>query len=91
MDQKYTNLTDYDPSSAHQLLDLQNSITQRQSYLSSMTNVSAVLSGYDLSFTDMESVNAGAVNVAQQNQSYSPTSQANLKTQVQGYLKELDR
>jgi len=87
--QQYDNLTQYDPTSAHQLLDLQDSITQRQSYLSSMTNVSAVLSVYDTSFTDMESINSGAVSLAQQSQSYSASNQAQIKTQVQSYMEEL--
>ena len=86
---KHNNLTDYDPTSAHQLLDLQNSVTQRQSYQSSLTNVNNVLSSYDLAFGDMETINAGAVNIAQQYQSYTPSNQAELQAQTQNYLKQL--
>ena len=68
-----SNLTDYTPVQANQLLDFQNGITQRQSYISSIKTVQARLSVYDSdSLTDLESVASQAQTLAASgNQTYN--------------------
>jgi flagellin-like hook-associated protein FlgL len=87
--QKYSNLTSYDPTDAHNILNFQNALTQRQSYISSITNVQARLTVYDSSMTDIESMAAQASSLASQNSAYSATTVANVQQQATNYLKQL--
>ena len=87
--QQYSNLTQYDPTDAHNILDFQNAITQRQSYVSSIQNVQDRLSLYDSTMTDMESLASQANDLATQNSSYNASTAAGIKSQVTDYLQQL--
>src|SRR5271154_3235290 len=54
--QKYSDLTDYAPTDALNLLNLQATASQQQAYLGVISTVQTRLSGYDTTMTDMESI-----------------------------------
>lgn len=87
--QKFDNLTKYTPTEAKQLMDLQNGITQRQSYIDGMKTVSTRLSVYDLTMTDMEKIAAQASSLSSQNQTLDPTKQAGIAASTQTYLQQV--
>ncbi len=84
-----SNLTDYAPLAAHQLLNLQNAIAQKQSYLSSMQTVTTRLTIYDSTLSDMEDIASQANSLASQNQNYDATKVDQIKAQVLTYLKQV--
>jgi flagellin-like hook-associated protein FlgL len=86
--QQNTNLTNYDPTSAHNLLNFQNSITQRQAYVSAMQNVNARLTVYNTTMNDMENIVQQAQTLAAQNQTLDNTTVSQLQATVQNYLKQ---
>ena len=83
------NLTDYDPTTAKNLINYNNLITQRQSYITSITNVQARLSVYDSTMTNLEAVATGAQTLAASNSTYDPTKLSALKSQVISYMKQV--
>ena len=86
---KSSDLTDYSPSDAQNLLNYQNAITQRQSYLSSIDTVQARLSVYDSTMTDMESLTQTAQTLAAQNTTYSADTASEIQGQVGNYLTQI--
>ena len=86
--QQHSNLTDYTPLDASQLLNFQNSITQRQSYVSSMKVVSARLDVYDSTMTDMESIASQAAQLANQNPSQDPSKTGIIQQQVVAFMQQ---
>ncbi len=87
--QKFDNLTKYDPTDAHNSLDIQNAIVQRQSYISSIQNVQTRLSVYDTTMTDIENMNAQANSLATNNAAYDPTKVDEISQSASNYLKQL--
>jgi len=87
--QQFDNLTGYTPADAHNILNFQNAITQRQSYIDSMKTVSSRLSVYDTTMTDMETLASQAQTLATQNQSLDPTKIAQINAQTQAYLEQV--
>jgi flagellar hook-associated protein 3 FlgL len=87
--QQHDNLTDYAPVDAHNLLNFQNGITQRNAYISGMQTVSTRLSIYDNTMNDMESLVSGAQTIASQNQTLDPSKVAQIQAQAQAYLKQI--
>lgn len=85
----YDNLTNYDPTTAKNLMDFQNSVTQNQAYISGMQTVSTRLNLYDQTMTDMEGIAENAQQVAANNQTLDPSSVAQLQSQAQSYLEQL--
>ncbi|MGE3622572.1 MAG: flagellin [Bdellovibrionales bacterium] len=65
--QKHNNLTDYTPLEAQNIMNFQNAITQRQSYVAAMKTVSARLEIYDDTMTDLENLASQARQLAVQN------------------------
>lgn len=86
---KYTDLTNYAPVDAHNLMDFQNAITQRQAYLNGMTTVNSRLSMYDNTMTNIESITAQAQSLANGNQTYDSTKTAQIQAQVKSYLQQI--
>ena len=87
--QQHSNLTDYSPVEAHNLMDFQNAITQHNAYISAMKTVQTRLDIYDKTMTDMENMAAQAKSLASQNQSLDPTKQSGINAQAQTMLKQL--
>ncbi|MDP9128418.1 MAG: hypothetical protein M3N08_09200 [Pseudomonadota bacterium] len=87
--QQYDNLTNYDPTVAHNLMSFQNNITQRQAYLASIQTVQTRLTIYDQTMNDMESITSSASSLAASNQSLDPTKVSELQSQVQSYMKQV--
>lgn len=86
---KFVNLTDYAPSTAHNLMDFQNAVTLRQSYIASMQTLDTRLQLYDRTMNDIERIAAQAKSLASTNQSLDPGKIDQLRSQVQSYLKQL--
>jgi len=86
---QYNNLTDYSPVDAHQLLNFQNAVTQKQGYLSSIQTVQSRLTVYDSTMTDMETVAKQAGSLATQNQTLDSSNLASLQSSAQNYLIEV--
>ena len=86
---QYTDLTDYAPSDALNLLNLQSSATQRQAYLSVIGTVQTRLSGYDTTMTDMESIVSQAQTLASGNPNYSASSATGIASLAQNFLKSI--
>jgi len=87
--QKYNDLTDYAPSDALNMMNLQATATQKQAYLGVITTVQARLSGYDTTMTDMESIVAQAQTLADGNQTYSAGTAASIAAEAGNYLKSV--
>jgi flagellar hook-associated protein 3 FlgL len=87
--QKFTNLTDYSPVDASNLVTFQNNINQRQGYLSAMQTVQTRLSMYDATMSDMESIAQQAQTLSSQNQNFDPTKLASLQATAQNYLSQV--
>jgi len=87
--QQQDNLTKYAPTTAINLMNFQNSITQKQAYLGTMQTVQARLTIYNQTMGDMENIAAQAGSLATNNQSLNPSNVAQLQAQVQSYLKQL--
>ena len=85
----YDNLTNYNPTDAHNLIDFQNGIIQRQSYISSIQNVQSRLSVYDTSMSDIEKIATQANTLATQNAAYNSTTAANIQQSATNYLRQL--
>ena len=83
------DLTDYTPAVAFNLVNFQNTVTQRQSYIDAMKNASTRLSAYDTTLGNMENIATTAQNLAQSNQSLDPSTVSQLHAQAQSYLKQL--
>jgi flagellar hook-associated protein 3 FlgL len=86
---KHNDLTDYDPNVAHNLLNFQNSVTQKQAYLASMTNVQTRLTLYDQTLGDIEKIAANAGSLASSNQNLDPSKVSQLQAQAQTFLQQL--
>ena len=84
--QKYSNLTDYAPSDALNLMNLQSSSTQSQAYISAISTVQARLSGYDTTMTDMESIVSQAQTLANGNPTYNASTIGGIAASAQDYL-----
>lgn len=87
--QKHDNLTNYDPTDAKNLMDFQNSVTQKQAYIAGMQTVSSRLSLYDQTMTDMENIASNAGELASSNQALDSSTVSQLHSQAQTYLKQL--
>ena len=86
---KNNDLTDYDATTAKQLINYNSQIAIRQGYLNSMTTVQSRLSEYDSIFTDLETVATNAQTLASSNTSYDTTKTASLTSQATAYLKQV--
>lgn len=87
--QKYNNLTDYNPTDAHTALDLQGTVTQRQSYIGSIQTVQARLSVYNSTMTDIEKITSQALTLASGSPSYDPSTADNIQQQATANLRQL--
>ncbi len=87
--QKFDNLTQYDPTAAHNIMSFQNTITQKQAYLASIQTVQTRLTMYDQTMTDMENIVGQASALASNNQSLNTATVGQLQAQVQAYLKQV--
>ncbi|MDR3450902.1 MAG: flagellin [Alphaproteobacteria bacterium] len=86
---KYSDLTDYAPSDALNLLNLQSSATQRQSYLSTISTVQTRLTGYDTTMTDMESIVSQAKSLAVGSPSYDASTASSIASLANNFLKSV--
>ncbi|MFY9287890.1 MAG: flagellin [Alphaproteobacteria bacterium] len=86
---QHNNLTDYAPVNAHNILDFQNGITQRQAYIAGIQTVNARLTVYDSTMNDMENIAAQAKSLIVQNQTLDTTKIPQLRAQAQTYLRQL--
>lgn len=87
--QKYSDFSQYNPLDAQTVLNGQSSITQRQSYISSMQNVQSRLSVYDTTMTDIENMAAQANSLAAQNAAYNPSTVDNVQQSASNYLRQI--
>jgi flagellin-like hook-associated protein FlgL len=86
---QHNTLTEYTPTEAHNILDLQNGVTQKDGYISAISNVQQRLSMYDTTMTDIEKFAAQGISLATQNQTFDSTKVDNVDLQATNYLKEL--
>lgn len=86
--QKHDGLTGYTTVEAHNLMDFQNGINQKNAYISGMQTVSTRLSVYDTTLSNMESITSQAASLAAQNQKLDPSKVSQLNAQVEAYLKQ---
>ncbi len=86
---KNADLTDYIPLEARQLMNFQNDVNAKQAYTAGLNTVQTRLEMYDTTLSDMESITADAKSLASQNQNYDPTKIAQIKAQVENYLKQI--
>jgi flagellar hook-associated protein 3 FlgL len=84
-----SNLTDYSPTDAKNIVDYQNSITINQSYLATLNTVQSRLTLYNTTMGDMEQVASNAAGLAAGNQSYNATNASNIQAQAQSYLSQV--
>ncbi len=87
--QKHQDLTDYAPSDALNLMTLQNTVTQKQGYVSVINTVQARLSGYNTTMTDIEAVTAQAQTLANNNSTYSASAVAGIGSLATNFLKSV--
>ncbi len=87
--QQYTNLTHYTPSDALNLMNLQNSATQKQAYIGVINTVQARLSGYDNTLSDMESVVSQAQTLADGNPSFSADEAPSIAAEANSFLESV--
>ena len=87
--QKYSNLTDYNPTDASTVLTAESAINQRQSYISSMQAVTTRLSVYDSTMTDIESMAQNAGQLATQNAALIPKNLDSIEQQATNYMQNL--
>jgi len=87
--QKSSNLTDYSPTDASNLVNFQNGILQKQAFVSGINNVQARLSSYDTTMTDMEKIASQASTLASQNAAFSATTAPNIAASATNFLKQL--
>ncbi|MGB9154647.1 MAG: hypothetical protein WCD70_16355 [Alphaproteobacteria bacterium] len=87
--QKYTNLTDYAPTDALNLINLQDSMTQKQAYIGVINAVQPRLSGYDTTMTDMESVVTQAQTLTQADGNYSASTATNIAAMATNFLQSV--
>jgi len=86
--QQYNNLTDYSPLDAQQLLNFQDSIIQRQSYISAMQSVSPTLTIYNTTMSDMTSIAQQASELASQNPSLDQSTVNTVNQEVQSMMQQ---
>jgi len=86
---KYTDLTDYTPSEALNLMNLQDTATQRQAYIGVINTVQTRLSAYDTTMTDMESVVSQAQTLADGNPNYSASTVTGIAAEANNYLESV--
>jgi flagellin-like hook-associated protein FlgL len=84
--QKYNNLTDYSPSDALNLINLQSSATQKTAYLSVISTVQSRLSAYDTTMSDMESIVGQAQTLSESNPTYNASTAQSLAVEATNYL-----
>jgi flagellar hook-associated protein 3 FlgL len=87
--QQHDDLTDYSPLDAQQLLNFQDAIVQRQSYIAAMQSVSPRLNIYNTTMSDMTSIASQAQELASQNPSLNPNTTGTINTQVQSYMQQV--
>ena len=86
---QHTNLTDYAPGDALNLINMQNTATQSQAYIGVINTVQTRLSGYDTTMTDMESVVSQAQSMAINNPSYNAGTIANISAMATSFLQSV--
>jgi flagellar hook-associated protein 3 FlgL len=86
---KYANLTDYSPSEARNLINLQATATQKNAYISVIATVTNNLAIYDTTLTDLESIASQALSLANNNPTYGADIAVNVATQSTNYLKSV--
>ncbi len=85
----YSNLTDYAPSDAQNLVNLQNTVTQRNGYIGAIATVQSRLSVYDATMTDMESVVAQAQQLVAGQPSFDPSKSGSTSALADSFLKSI--
>jgi flagellin-like hook-associated protein FlgL len=83
---KFDNLTNYVPTDALNLINYQNVITQKRSYLGSIQTVQSRLTAYDATMTDMENIAGQAGALASSSQNFNATTATQIQAQVKNYL-----
>ena len=86
---QHSNLTDYAPSDALNLMNMQNGATQSQAYIGVINTVQTRLSGYDATMTDMESIVAQAQSMAIGNPSYNASTVAGIASMATNFLQSV--
>lgn len=86
--QQFNDLTDYTPSDASNLMNFQNSITQKQAYIASMQSVSTRLTVYDQSLTDLENIAAQTSQLAEANPTQNTGNIGSINAQIQAFLQQ---
>ena len=87
--QQHNDLTDYAPSDALNLMNLQDSATQSQAYIGVINTVNARLSGYNTTMTDMESITSQAQGLASGNPTYVAANAAGINALATNLLKSV--
>ncbi len=83
---QYSDLTDYSPTQASQLMNFNNGITQRQGYLSAMNTVNANLSVMSNSLTGLQSVIQQAIQAVNAAPTQAQAQSTGTEQQIQGMM-----
>jgi len=86
---QHTDLTDYTPSEARQLISLQSTATQSKAYLSVIATANSKLSVYNTTMTDMESIVSQAQTLVNNSPNYTTTTASNILTEANNYLRSM--
>ena len=83
------DLTDYSVSDAQTLLNLTNSITQKNGFIAVSNTIDPRLKVYDSSLTGIEDISAQANNIATSSSTYNPDTNTSTASQLQTFMKQV--
>lgn len=86
---QHTDLTDYGTVQVGRLLNFQNSIAQKNSFLDTLTTVNNRLIQYDTIMGDLSDIATQANTLSTQNQSYDASKLSSLRAQADNYLRQI--
>jgi flagellin-like hook-associated protein FlgL len=88
-EKKNEDLTEYSASDARTILNIQTAATEKQSYLNVIATSNNMLSAYDTTLTDLETLLTNAQNIVSANGSYSEDKASVVKNQADSYLRAI--
>ncbi len=87
--EKNSDLTDYDPSDARNIISIQSAASEKQAYLKVISTASNNLSFYDATLTDLEDLVSSAQDLIGKNGAYSEDSARSVSVLATSYLKSV--
>ncbi|MDD3287919.1 MAG: flagellin [Alphaproteobacteria bacterium] len=88
-EKRSNDLTDYTPSEALNLLNLNSTIKKREGFLGSINAIDTRLKVYDQSLTGLEEIAAEASSLTTTAPTYNSESNGSTAQQIQGFMKQV--